>query len=278
MLVGMACALCGVPIASAAARAPSAKPARRPPGPEETERHGILMLLTAKLVYERWTVPLGDPRLVAAYNAVEPRRSFRPYAGHNIGALAVNGKGQAVAFAMNRNIALNSPLEHAEARVLRKVIARNSSAAGAHLPYSSIFRGHAIYTTLESCSMCSGMMDLCNIGEVYYAQEDPSQKHIGDILFKLHEDEGAEGAPRPTMTSFCSLTPDITAAYRAWQRQGPRSAAGPQIISFLQSPDAYQAFRRAGHAFDTYKPAMPGNVGFLNDTRHAAELLTANAG
>jgi tRNA(Arg) A34 adenosine deaminase TadA len=234
------------------------------------------MLLTARLGYENWPIPLGSPGLVDAYRSVEPGRSFRDYAGHNIGALAVNEHGRAIAFAMNRNVALNSPLEHAEARVLRKVVAINNAGDAERLPFPAIFRGYNIYTSLESCSMCSGMMDLCNIADVYYAQEDPSQKHIGDILFKLHEAEGPAGSPRPSGTSFCSLTPDLGTAYRSWQRRTGQTGAGTQVISFLFSTEAYEAFRRAGKAFDRYRPAHPENISFLADARQAARNLAAD--
>jgi tRNA(Arg) A34 adenosine deaminase TadA len=277
LLFGMAaCSLCGASLGIGSAQA---KPRRKPleaVDPAKTERHDILMLLTAKLVYEGWTLPLGNRDLVAAFASIEPDRAFRPYAGHNIGALAVDEHGKPVAFAMNRNVALNSPLEHAEARVLRKVVALNNGDAGERLPFPAIFRNHKIYTSLESCSMCSGMMDLCNIAEVYYAQEDPSQKHIGDILFKLHEADGDRGAPHPFMTSYCSLTPDLGAAYKAWQKRTHEPGTGTDVIAFLASPEAYQAFRKAGRAFDAYRPAHAGNIPFLAEARQAARSLAAD--
>ena len=156
---------------------------------EERERHTIFVLLAMALTHDGWGVDRTRPDLVAAYAAAEPKRSFSDYLGHNIGAVVVDRNSRVVCFALNRSVELNSTLEHAEARGIRAAfaIANAGLAPGAPPPWTfgRLLRLDRLYTTLEPCAQCAGIMDLANVQEVVFAQDDPGQHHIVDILYNL---------------------------------------------------------------------------------------------
>jgi tRNA(Arg) A34 adenosine deaminase TadA len=63
-----------------------------------------------------------------------------------------------------------------------------------------------VYTTLESCAQCSGMMALAAVEKVIYLQPDPGQNNIGAILFNLNDvGETAFKAPLPLPASACGV-------------------------------------------------------------------------
>lgn len=156
---------------------------------EEKEKHNIFMLLSLTLVYDNWCIPKNDHALVETYKKFDPTREFSDYVGHNIGALLVSPKDPIVCYALNNNYLHNNSTQHAEARVVRKGVRlynRLRFKSGEGLTgYSSILQDHTVYTTLESCSQCSGIMDLANVARVIYAQDDPGQGHIGNVLYNF---------------------------------------------------------------------------------------------
>src|SRR5271156_1009234 len=91
-------------------------------------------------------------------------RRFPDRGGYNIGALLVTPRAEIVCFALNRSIALDSTMAHAEARAVctaikLKNIERDRSNHDS-MDYSDLLRGWIAYTTLEPCSQCSGIMEL----------------------------------------------------------------------------------------------------------------------
>jgi hypothetical protein len=64
-----------------------------------------------------------------------------------------------------------------------------------------------IYTSLESCAQCAGIMALAGIPRVVYMQRDPGQQYIGNILRNLqHPEPPLAGqsilAPLPTDAEY----------------------------------------------------------------------------
>ena len=75
-------------------------------------------------------------------------------------------------FEFNHNEIFNSSAEHAEARLIRRVFSLSQInngwdvlAAGdkKDAKYGNIFSAVTIYTSLESCAQCSGIMALANV-------------------------------------------------------------------------------------------------------------------
>jgi len=177
------------------------------------ERHRIYLLLLMAIVFAYWnglkngrraTYPWNDP-----LDAKDPNydRLAGDYLGHNIAALAVDRSGRVLDFEFNHNNLFNSSAEHAEARLVHRLYSlAQLSESWSAVPVSEIqntssdrrgtnLQGVTIYTSLESCAQCSGVMALAQITEVVYLQTDPGMYFIGRILRNLTE--SYLRAPRP---------------------------------------------------------------------------------
>ncbi len=79
----------------------------------------------------------------------------------------------------------------------------SSPPAGAEKParrtsYGKLLTDVTIYTSLESCAQCSGIMTLADVREVVYLQPDQGQYLIGNIMYRATgTPDGGARAPRP---------------------------------------------------------------------------------
>jgi hypothetical protein len=63
-----------------------------------------------------------------------------------------------------------------------------------------------LYTSLESCAQCSGVMSLGGVKQVVYLQNDFTAYMIGNIMFNLANPvSGLPGAPKPIAASAVGL-------------------------------------------------------------------------
>jgi len=186
---------------------------------EAKERHRIFSILLMAITGHYW-------------NGMKDGRAFRyplnpskeqgdigrfledDYHGHNIACLAVDLNGKVIDFEFNHNELFSSSAEHAEARLVRRVFSlaqvNDGEATGATwelaqvtqatsskpVSYATLLSGVSLYTTLESCSQCSGIMALGQVKEIVYLQRDPGMYFIGNILRRLTEKTGLQ-APLP---------------------------------------------------------------------------------
>jgi tRNA(Arg) A34 adenosine deaminase TadA len=160
--------------------------------PGEAERHRIMSLLLMAIIHHYWNgnkygrhgvYPWNEPA-----NAAVGRFLDADYAGHNIAALAVDADGFVIDFDFNHNTLFNSSAEHAEARLIRR--------PGQPRDDYSTFEDVTVYTSLESCSQCSGVMALARVRQVVYLQPDHGMYMIGNIIRNLTEGTKLE-APAP---------------------------------------------------------------------------------
>jgi len=189
---------------------------------EVHERHQIYCELLLALVVRFWNGnnrgPLGiypwreaqveEPlassglsRYVGDRNAPTPpdpnRIKWDRYIGHNIACLAVDGRGEIIDFDFNHNSLFRSSVEHAEARVTRRLFSLSNVfdawRTGRRLPGKSrafSLQDVTIYTSLESCAQCSGIMSLARVKQVVYLQNDPGQYRVGNLMFNLAGSDG----------------------------------------------------------------------------------------
>ena len=133
----------------------------------ERERHGIFLLAAMALLHNSWGVDQSAPGQRAAYAEIAREWRFTDYLGHNIGALLVDRNGGIICFALNRNVALNSTMAHAEARAVGAAIVRanaaSSQGAAPSWSFGALLRGDTLYGTLEPCAQCAGIMELAGI-------------------------------------------------------------------------------------------------------------------
>lgn len=83
--------------------------------------------------------------------------------GHNIGCILVDSNNNPVAWNRNSNGITNDSTQHGEVRIMQGYI---KSSGNKYL------KGYTVYTTLEPCAMCSGMMGLTEVTRTVYGQND----------------------------------------------------------------------------------------------------------
>ncbi|GAC1364193.1 MAG: hypothetical protein NVSMB32_06500 [Actinomycetota bacterium] len=203
------------------------------------------------------------------------------YLGHNIAALAVDGEGRIIDYDFNHNNVFDSSAEHAEARLVRRLFALNrlydpwaavTGEAGAQRGLrprhqqqvyatavtaraeatqtaeprkSSLLSDVTIYTSLESCAQCSGIMTLGSVKEVVYLQWDQGEFLIGNLMYKATA-SGASGfiAPKPIPADqfdfpYFGRLNEANTAFEAAVLTSPFYSAGtfrvasPSVTSFL---------------------------------------------
>ena len=155
--------------------------------PAQAERHTIYSLSLMAITFSYWNgnkygrgcqYPLNEP--VPAPTCVV--KTADDYIGHNIAALIVDANGYIIDFDFNHNEIFNSSVEHAESRLLRRVFSltqiHDSWDLGRKAQdqyYATELKSASLYTTLESCAQCSGIMALAQLKEVIFLQTDPGE-------------------------------------------------------------------------------------------------------
>jgi hypothetical protein len=136
-----------------------------------------------------------------------------------------------------------------------------------------------LYTSLESCAQCSGVMSLGGVKQVVYLQNDFTAYMIGNIMFNLANPvAGLPGAPKPIPASAVELAQfqrlndanlafvkDIQDAHtrndstRAFFISPDKSFVDydPSITSFLCTDAARDIFEDGGKELDTLTLKFP---------------------
>ena len=205
--------------------------------PAVQERHRIYAFLLMKLIHRFWNGnahgPVGfyphRPNQLAApaaegapggryrgdmiANPDTVRINWDRYLGHNIACIAVDGNGEIMDFDFNHNALFRSSAEHAESRMVRRLFSLTNLLDGwktgraKDKPPAASLNEVTLYTSLESCAQCSGVMALAGVKQIIYLQNDFSQYMIGNIMFTLSRSSstGAQGAPIPIPGSAIEL-------------------------------------------------------------------------
>ncbi len=177
--------------------------------------------------------------------------------GHNIGSVLVNPEGKVVFWARNCNHITGNGTQHGEVRLM--------------LGYLDIIRsynleGYTVYTTLEPCVQCSGMMILTNIKRTVYGQTDPG---FGKALERLALDStklpnGYEPYPREVISdcSQCIICKKLDNAYE--ETKG-------SLTGFLLSETAKEIFTEANKMLLNYKVKYEINEKFYKEAKEFLE-------
>lgn len=236
----------------------------------EAERHAIFMLLAMAMTFDAWGVDKSRPEFVAAYASIDPGRRFADYLGHNIGALLVDRDANIVNFALNRSVQLNSTLEHAEARSVRAAIAaanaRRKPAASPSWAYGSLLKYSRLYATLAPCQQCAGILDIAGVETIVYAQDDPGQDEIVNVLYNLAQGSGSSPAPTPIQATFLPFWKQLGEAYVRFVNAAPKGVS-TGLTFFLQSTDSYRVYRDAATWFANMEVRHDDNSPALDRAR-----------
>lgn len=295
-----------------------------PISPEQAERHTIFSLLVMALVADAWNG--NKDGLVGSYPWRERQQmghgvyNGSRYLGHNIACVAADAQGKIIDFDFNHNDIFSSSAEHAEARLVRRIFGLAQINAGwqmqdpgqqLDIPYATELSGVTIYTSLESCAQCSGIMTLGNVKSVVYLQTDPGQYLIGNILYNLSNswatshpnDQQAPGtagpvaplkygAPEPVNAkqfgfrhkscldeAYVKFAARITSEPDRWyfwrSPDGKTTDASNSITSFLCTDIAMEIFCDAAKTLDGLKPKHASYSPSLNNV--ASPLTNAQA-
>lgn len=250
---------------------------------EAKERHRIFALLLFALMRRFFNGNKNGSRGTYPWREQQREDDGRyigsEYLGHNIGALAVDATGEVIDFDFNHNQIFGSSAEHAEARLIRRVFSLTQLYDGwdTRAPgdpprtrgYSTLLGGVTVYTSLESCAQCSGVMALGQVGQVVYLQRDPGTYHIGNILWNLtsratgagETEEVKASAPRPIPGSEIDFQyfDELNAKYRDYyaavrqkpfySMEGKKSDCSSALTCFLCNDEAFDIFDRARKEF-----------------------------
>jgi tRNA(Arg) A34 adenosine deaminase TadA len=178
------------------------------------ERHRIYCYLLMKLIHRFWngnkrgpigTYPLRQQQIDLIQASRKPQRyrgdmaenpgpsriNWDRYLGHNIACIAVDGNGDIIDFDFNHNDFFRSSAEHAESRMVRRLFSLTDVFDGwqtkrtSDKPHAATLSDVTLYTSLESCAQCSGVMSLAGVKQIVYIQNDFTAYKIGNIMYNL---------------------------------------------------------------------------------------------
>ncbi len=180
--------------------------------------------------------------------------------GHNIGSILVDPNGKIVNWARNCNAILSNGTQHGEVRLMLGYLARVGG-------YS--LKDHTVYTTLEPCAQCSGMMVLSSVKRTVYGQTDPD---FGKALERLSLDSnkwnkaGYEPYPRAvisekTNSKYCQMLDDEYAK------------VGGSITKFLLTDTSKNIYKSAAKALQNYSVKHSENKEILAHAQATIALV-----
>lgn len=170
--------------------------------------------------------------------------------GHNIGSILVDKTNKPVFWARNAIRERNNSTQHGEVRLIENYL--NCPSVDKYVD------GYTVYTTLEPCAMCSGMIAMTKIKRVVYLQEDPAYGHVGETLRKINY-------PR----KYDEFTPRQLAQKIEIENRYHEARVGghDSITDFLLSDAAHKIFVSAKLAIDAYQLKHQENASLLISVR-----------
>ncbi len=199
----------------------------------QKERDHILSLLVLAFVHNDWQTAKNTPR------------------GHNIGSLLVDADGMPVFWTRNSVKLLNNSTQHGEVRLATRYL--SNLVETKYMP-----KGYVLYTSLEPCAMCTGMLSMIETQRVVFVQQDPEFGHVTDAL-------NAIKYPRV----YAVDTPggmvqkkELESGYDAFSKAG-----GTSITNYLLTPEAEKIYASAGKELTSYSVKYPENASVLQAAR-----------
>ncbi len=208
--------------------------------------------------------------MLAAYSVVYKSWQENNERGYNIGSVLLNSKekeGRLVFWGINSNNITRNETQHGEVRLMIGYLSKLQKERAKNKPVPNIqtLKGYTIYTTLEPCAQCSGMMTLQNVYRTVYGQKDPG---FGDALERLQLDSLPNGyAPYPRAVK--SVRSNITYCTQLENGYSKyiKNIENPHITDFLKSNEAKGIFASAYKEFMNYKPVYGENKDFYKDAK-----------
>ncbi|GAA5445448.1 tRNA-specific adenosine deaminase [Microbulbifer sp. NBRC 101763] len=251
----------------------SAKAELIPNSPVQQEKDEILMLLAYSVAYLDW---------------VDPKEKQKR--GYNIAAVLYDNKQDKILGVQRNAVGLcRDKTQHAEVRVMQQCI--GSKCRGKETDYLA---DTTIYSTLEPCMMCGGMMIFLEVSRVVYGQSDPN---FGKNIERLKQDFKSNCEykieSKQHVENICKI--DIPATYRARNiSSGPstllqraqlegaffsyRLLFGSVMTDFLMSAEAKNIYRTAHQRLVEFKPKYQANNIVLSESQKQLKQLKNTQG
>jgi tRNA(adenine34) deaminase len=228
-----------------------------------------------------WKTERDHIGMLAAYSVVYKGWQTDNARGYNIGSVLLSSDslstGRLVFWGRNCNTITHNETQHGEVRLMLGYLAKLNEARqhGQPVPDIKNLDGYAVYTTLEPCAQCSGMMTLQKVHNTLYGQSDPG---FGKALERLQLDSsslpnGYKPYPRKVISERANITycDQLERAYSNYLKtQGPNA----HITDFLKTEEARKIFESAYNEFKNYKAKVPSvNGKFLDDAKKMVESV-----
>ena len=197
----------------------------------QKERDNILSLAALAMVYKDWqTSSTGR--------------------GHNIGSILVDKHDMPVFWARNSVTVRNDATQHGEVRLIQAFLKCPGVA--------KYMDGYTIYTTLEPCAMCTGMIAMTKVDRVVYVQDDPEYGHARQALAYIK-------FPRLFVQTSPKGLKEKTDLERDWRAYSKKK--GSAITDYLLTDEARVIYAAADQDLTSYKIKYPENEGILIATQ-----------
>ena len=192
------------------------------------ERDIIYNLMAYAVVYEDWQSEDLDSRR-----------------GYNIGAVLVDPEGSVVHWGRNTIHKESDNTQHAEVRVMTQY---TSNTEESHL------KGYTIYTTLEPCAMCAGMMIMLQVDRTVFGQ---TALRYGKAVERISKCPLCPSYPRTVISdpSSSKIRKLLDSAYKQYLKEG--GVRG--IQKFLTTEEAKSIYENATKQFLNYEVKFPEN-------------------
>ena len=187
--------------------------------PIQAEKDEMLSLAVLQMVYKDWQASATGRR------------------GHNIGSILVDKNSVPVFWARNAVTVLDDSSQHGEVRTIQSFL--NCPGIGRYVD------GYSVYTTLEPCAMCTGMMAMTKVQNVIYVQEDPEYGGAPEALKIIT-------FPRQFNTYTPIGLPQKTALEQGWSDYKVGKIPEPSITDYLRSDGAKNIYDSAGLSLSGY--------------------------
>lgn len=206
---------------------------------EQLERDQILSLATLTMVYKDW-------------------QSSPDGRGHNIGSILVDKDSKPVFWARNSVTVRGDATQHGEVRLIQAFL--DCPGIGKYVD------GYSIYTTLEPCAMCTGMMAMTKLNRAVFVQADPEYGHARKALVSIK-------FPR----IFDQTTPyqlsQKAALEKGWERYRGANK-GMTITDYLLADEARGIYASAKLELSRFKVKYPVNQTLLQQTEKFLDSVT----
>ena len=221
---------------------PSAQAFQSPTGKEtsssispeaQKERDHILSLLTLAFVHNDWQ-----------------QKATNPARGHNIGSILVDRNGMPVFWTRNSVKALGNSNQHGEVRLATRYL--SNILTNKYMP-----KGYVLYTSLEPCAMCTGMLSMVETERVVFVQKDPEFGNVVDALKSIKYPRIYTVATPDDMTQKQQLE-------SGWEIA--RGKGAQSITDYLLTPEAEKIYASAKTELTSYKEKYQENALVLKAT------------